>query len=362
MVMSCLAKDPDARPAAATALIESLDKFASSSGEIRTREYRVPSGPSASPATPTANPVVGSVTTPLTNSVVNTPTTPLTNPVFGSPTTPLTNPVVNAELTDASHADQAEMDAVAPISTGLSSEIFGATKAVDGDGEHDGLATYQPTKSGKRRPGIFIGALVFIVAVAAGGIFLLRSGPEAAPVAATIPVDSVVVGTPDSTAIAQTPLPGASGVTPAAAAVDSLAPVDTAKIRAAKLAKAKADSIKRAVRADSIKRAIAVKDSLRAVAEQQNSAGAARRAAAAILGNAEARRNFMKGATRSGGLLGAQKKGDLQTQIDAMMPFLRSAGLTYDQFKRIVQDSGVNMFDQFGRIVPDSLQRFASGG
>ena len=68
----------------------------------------------------------------------------------------------------------------------------------------------------------------------------------------------------------------------------------------------------------------------------------------------------MSGATHSGGLLGSQRKGDLQTQIDALRPFLTSAGLTYDQFKLIVKESGFNIFDESGRMVPEALQRFAA--
>ncbi|MEP6508770.1 MAG: hypothetical protein ABJC63_11140, partial [Gemmatimonadales bacterium] len=67
------------------------------------------------------------------------------------------------------------------------------------------------------------------------------------------------------------------------------------------------------------------------------------------------------GATHLGGVLNSQRKGDLQTQIDAITPFLSQAGLSYAQFKEIAQGSGVNIFDEFGRIVPEALRRFASG-
>ena len=62
-----------------------------------------------------------------------------------------------------------------------------------------------------------------------------------------------------------------------------------------------------------------------------------------------------------GGVLGTQRKGDLQTQIDALQPFLTNVGLTYEQFKAIVGASGIKLFDEFGRMVPDSLRRFAAG-
>ena len=84
-------------------------------------------------------------------------------------------------------------------------------------------------------------------------------------------------------------------------------------------------------------------------------------AAAALVANPNAWRSFTRGATGRGGPLGARRRGDLQTQIDALQPFLTSAGLTYEQFKSVVAESGVKLFDEFGRMVPDSLQRFAGG-
>ena len=81
-----------------------------------------------------------------------------------------------------------------------------------------------------------------------------------------------------------------------------------------------------------------------------------------MLANESARKSFERGATRMGGLLGTQRRGDLQTQIDALQPFLSQAGLTYQQFKSIVQESGVNLFDEFGRMLPVAMQQFASSG
>ena len=62
-----------------------------------------------------------------------------------------------------------------------------------------------------------------------------------------------------------------------------------------------------------------------------------------------------------GGPLGTARRGDLQTQIDAIQPFLTQAGLSYAQFKALVAESGVTLFDEYGRMVPDSLRRFAGG-
>ena len=120
-----------------------------------------------------------------------------------------------------------------------------------------------------------------------------------------------------------------------------------------------ADSLKRVARAEAAKKAAARADSLRRV--QETNKINARRAASALFANANASRSFTEGATHMGGVFGTQRKGDLQTQIDALQPFLAVAGLTYEQFKSIVAESGVRMFDQYGRMVPDSLRRFAAG-
>ena len=61
-----------------------------------------------------------------------------------------------------------------------------------------------------------------------------------------------------------------------------------------------------------------------------------------------------------GGVLNSKRKGDLQTQIDALQPFLAQAGLSYPQFKEIVRGVGVNIFDEYGRMIPDALRQFAS--
>jgi hypothetical protein len=61
-----------------------------------------------------------------------------------------------------------------------------------------------------------------------------------------------------------------------------------------------------------------------------------------------------------GGVLNSKRKGDLQTQIDAITPFLSQAGLTYSQFKDAVRSSGVELFDQYGRMLPDVLRSFAN--
>ncbi len=337
LIMSCLAKDPDARPAHASALVAALDLFATSSGEIRTREYKVPA---------TAG-LAGPIATPVTAAA------PIA-PVSDSTTSPVTS------------QGSAAMSGTTDVPGDLSSEIFGASRPqVVPRTPADEIATYEPSSPAKRRTGALIGGFVFVTAVVSGVFYMMSQRTDTPPPAATalgVPIGSPVdtASVTDSAAVA----PGAVVPAPAVpvAVVDSQALADSAKARAVRAARAaaKADSAKRAAVAAAAAM-VARGDSIRQAAQKQTRVSVARRAASGVLGNAEARKNFERGATRSGGLLGAQRKGDLQTQIDALQPFLRSAGMTYDEFKQLVQQSGVNMFDQFGRIVPEQLQRFASG-
>jgi hypothetical protein len=80
-----------------------------------------------------------------------------------------------------------------------------------------------------------------------------------------------------------------------------------------------------------------------------------------MLADEGARSSFARGATHMGGVLNKQRRGDLQTQINALVPYLTQAGLGYEHFKLIVQESGITLFDEFGRMKPDALQQFVSG-
>jgi hypothetical protein len=206
-----------------------------------------------------------------------------------------------------------------------------------------------PTKNGK---GKLIGGLVVALAVVAGAIFMLtRSGGSsdvsAPPNAAPAMTDSARLQSTPGTIAA---LPAVTPESAAAIApkIDSQATADSIKkAAAAKKAAAKADSLKKvAVAADSTKRA------------QGSNKTKARSAAIWLFADANARQAFSDGATHMGGVLGKKRMGDLQTQINTLQPFLTRAGLTYDQFKAAMQESGIKVYDEFGRIMPDSLMKF----
>ncbi|MEO8576515.1 MAG: serine/threonine-protein kinase [Gemmatimonadales bacterium] len=74
IIMSCLSKMPGGRPPTAEALLDALDLIATSSGEIRTREHRVPSNQRTTPI-PMAIPLSGAVpvTGPVTAATTQVP-------------------------------------------------------------------------------------------------------------------------------------------------------------------------------------------------------------------------------------------------------------------------------------------------
>ena len=331
MVMKCLSKDPAERPSSAMELLEALDTFSSSSGEIRTREHRVPITPTGAMAGPTIAPV----------------------------TTPVTNPAVTAA--DPAPSGISAVDVGTWGGTVLDSPIAAGMTTPP-----EQAPTYEPSRPEKKRSKMLLGAVVLLVPVAAAAIFMTQFAGKNDSTESAAPLNAAVV----DSALQQSPPPvvtdsASQQQTPPGAVVDSALlpkPAPAAVTPASTAAKAAADSAKKKAAADKAKRAAVAKaDSLKKRADLNN-ATPARRAAAALLANADARKAFTRGASRTGGLLGTQRKGDLQTQIDALQPFLRNVGLTYEQFKRSAQESGVNIFDEFGRMVPEALQRFASGG
>jgi len=334
IVMSCLSKEPDDRPATARALLNALDGFSTTSGEIRTQEHKAVRDASASiPASAKAASAKPVSTTPVSAKPVSTTPAPIA-PVSTTPasTAPVsTTPVAEAPsvIEEPNPADDAEP------------------------------AGYEPP--GKSRTKLFVGAGALIIVAAAGAIYMLGSGGSSngaasAPKPAPVVAESATVSPPPAVVAA---LPGAATL-PAAvpesvasapkvdsqAILDSLKRVAAAKKAAAVAAKAKADSLKRvAVKADTQKRIDPVRIK-------------ARSAAIWVLADPAAHDKLMEGATHVGGVLLKKRTGDLQTQINTLQPFLARAGITYDQFKVILQGSGTNVYDEFGRIVPDSLKKF----
>ena len=320
LVMSCLSKDPDGRPPSARAVLAALDGFSTGSGQIKTSEYKVPRVEQAAPAPVSATPESN---TPVSN-------TPVTNaPVASTPTS--STPVPSTPVSNTPVGEQAAV-------------IAGSTPTVP----LEELGYDPPKKKGK---GMLVGGLVVALAAVVGAVFILKSSGAssngAAPPTSTPAVaESAAVQSPPGAIAA---LPAATSASVAAAPKpDSQAVADSLKKAAtAKKAAAKADSLKKvAAQADSIKRT------------QGTAKSKARSAAIWLLADANARAIFTDGATHMGGVLGKQKKGNLQTQIDALQPYLTRAGLTYDQFKAVMGESGIKVYDDLGRMVPDSLIKF----
>jgi serine/threonine-protein kinase len=197
----------------------------------------------------------------------------------------------------------------------------------------------------KSRAGMYAGIVGVLAVIAIGGFFMSQRGSSEATIVAAAPPPIVA----DSAPVVAAPPPA---VTPESTVVAVAPAVDSARV---------ADSVKKA-RREAAKKALAQAESVR-VAREVNAKKAtmirARTAAAAMLTNAAALDAFNHGATHKGGVLNSKRKGDLQTQIDALQPFLARAGLNYAQFKDIVNGSGVNIYDEFGRIDPEALKKFA---
>jgi serine/threonine protein kinase len=333
LVMQCLSKEPDQRPPTAKALLDQLDIFSTASGEIRTMEHRLPRSERKTPraavpvTTPHAPTDAVTVNTPhaSTDAVsVETPRIPTTEVPF---VPSLQETVAVEHQTTPVEPQSAEVD----------------------------WPSYEESKRTKKSRTKLIGALAFLIPVAAGAIYLSRSGGSATAVVP--PTDSVAAVDSASKQALSPVAPSDSAAMIAASGTAIVAPpVDSQKV---------ADSIKKA-RREAAKKAIAAAESVRKASEanafQAGAPGTARRAATAMLSDENARKQFTRGATHMGGVLGTQRKGDLQTQIDALTPFLTRAGLTYDHFKLIVQQAGVTLFDEYGRMRVDSLQKFASQG
>jgi serine/threonine protein kinase len=283
LIMRCLSREPDERPATARELLNALD-------EISSAEPAVPAPPEPTPE-PTVEPALEPMPLPLP---------------------------------EPTPADQ--------------TLLFGPAS---------------PRRNGKK---MLAGGLVLILPIAAAAILLSRrsgtesSGDTVSPAAVSPLIESAPLDT--SPEGVETRKKVSARQRALRARADS---IQKARAEWAKLA-AQKDSL----RAETARRAAALSDSLRRAEETMRNQ--VRSAAAALLANPRALKSFMLGASHKGGLLGNRTKGDLQTQIDALQPFLTESGLTYEQFKDIVKASGITLFDKFGRMVPDSLHRVAGTG
>ena len=330
LVMRCLSKEPDDRPATARIMLNALDAFSTASGEIRTMEHKIHG------VAPTVPPAVSGFTGP--DAVPE-----ITGPVAARVTT-----------------------GNIPVSATPSLAPTVAIKVPAGAQSYDAEApTYVPPKKDRTK---MIAGVVAILVLVTTGAFLLsqRTGNQPSNVpapptkAAVLAAESAALVRPPPATAAESAAAAAAIAQPGAATIDSQATLDSlkrARAAAAKLAAAKTDSLRKA---DSVKRAAVRSDSLRRAQDPMKIK--ARSVAAGLLANPGARKSFNEGATHKGGVLGSRTKGDLQTQIDALQPFLKGSGLTYEQFKEVVKASGITLFDQFGRMIPDSLQRVAALG
>jgi serine/threonine protein kinase len=318
IVMNCLAKEPEDRPATARDLLNALDTFSTASGEIRTMEHKVPRTPRTVQTTVSATPT----------SATPVSATPVAPPVSFTPTGD--QPAVIEEPTPT---DQVE--------------------AVGYD---------RPKKNGKKT---LVAGVVVALAVMAGAIFMLtRSGGASdntvLPKVTSAVTDSAPVQLPPVVGAALLPAAKPESTAAAAAAApktDSQAIADSLKkVAAAK--KAKADSLKKIVRADSLKKAAAKADSAKRA--QNSSRVKARSVAIWLFADPNALKTFNDGATHMGGALIKKRTGDLQTQINALQPFLTRAGVSYPEFKDAAQQAGINLFDEFGRMVPDSVKKLTA--
>ena len=320
VVMRCLSKEPELRPATAKELLESLDMFANSSGEIRTMEHRV--------ARFTRTPTPDSAVAPV---VIRDHTASISQRV---PTAEIPYvPSLESTLADEKRATPPEAQLVA---------------ADPPTGEIDPLSYHAPRKS---RTGRYAAVIAALALITVSGFLWSQRGEDGAPVvAAADPLASDVLAADSATT--QPP----PAVLPDSTPVAVVPVVDSQAIR---------DSLRK-VRAEAAKKAAARRDSLKKaeeakIAQFSSPVSKARGAVNAMLANPNASRAFAKGATHKGGVLGTKRSGDLQTQIDALQPFLQRAGIGYEQFKVLVSGTGVSLFDEYGRMIPAALQQFASG-
>ena len=316
LVMRCLSKEPDNRPASAREVLDSLDMFSTASGEIRTMEHKLPRSqrltPTSAPAAIMAEP-----------------------PASTSPGMPV------------SSGSTLEQVVTSQVKTKTPQEELLHFESAPGE-YHD--VGYAAPKKGRSK--LLVGTVALLVPAAAIAFFMSQGSSDGS---VTAPVDSTGMVIPDSISAQSAPPPLIASAPDSTATPIVAAPVDSQAIK---------DSIRKARREAAAKKAAA--DSLK---KAQNTGPSreialtrARVAAQALLSDGAGSKAFRDGATHKGGVFGTQRKGDLQTQIDALQPFLSRAGLSYEQFKSLVAESGIKLFDEFGRMMPSAMQQFANGG
>jgi hypothetical protein len=246
MVMQCLSKVPGGRPPSAEALMVALDMFSTASGEIRTREYRVP----------VIGPTVPVVVPPMVAAAA-TPTAP-------------SEPAVSTEQSVAPVPIPVPITAPAPAFASAVSTVPDAVVAAAGDRTAETLPTYEDARPSNSRKRYLVGGLALLLPAVAGAILLSQRGSQragsadgAVPTAAS---DSLVSGAVSAANVAAQP-------------IDSLAIANAVRQRMAEAEAAKRPG-QAAVNADSLRRALQreLADSL----AKANAARAASVSAAAV--------------------------------------------------------------------------------
>ena len=325
VVMRCLSKEPENRPATAKDLLNSLDVFWNSSGEIQTMEHMVA-------------------------RIVRTPTPTPTSEV--TPVMLRDHTVSTREMAPTATVEPVAAETSTVGAYELAASEGGAVFTPDSPSEGiDYVGYHAPRKS---RAGLYAGLVGVFALITVSGFLWSQRGGDRAP----------ILTPADSAAFVGSMADSASLQSSAAAVIDSgaMAIVPTVDSQAIR------DSLRRVARAEAAKKAAAKRDSLAKVQEAQQAQQSpaspvvkARNAASALFASETASKAFMKGATRMGGVLGTKRTGDLQTQIDALQPFLNDAGMSYEHFKILVQGAGISLFDEHGRMLPAALREFASG-
>ena len=223
MVMQCLSKVPGGRPPSAEALMVALDMFATASGEIRTREYRVPV---IGPTVPIAVPPMAAAAA----AAAATPTAP-------------SEPAISAEQAFVPVPVPVPVTAPAPAIATAPDQVV----TTSGGRTAETLPTYDDSPPSKSRKRYLVGGLALLLPAVAGAILLSqRGGPRTSSADDTVPAALA-----DSQAAA---LATASSVV--AQPIDSLAIANAVRQRMAEAEAAAMRPGQAAVNADSLRRAL----------------------------------------------------------------------------------------------------------